>query len=225
VLNQSRFKISAIVVAALLALGISTLGYASGETDTVKRSNWVPNVGERDFRADEQPLGDMWTFVCPAGGAFKLSIDTKDDTDVGRADIDPLVVVLDGHGNVVGFGDDEFDCKYRPVCGYSCPAVETKCGNGAMHSIVVRDFGTANQEDTLCQEGGGYELDLRVDDALGQRVREVDIKLGGGALRTIPMWALKEGKAPVGPALDDENVPNPSEGSASEGSRRMNGEK
>ncbi len=194
----------------LVAWGMGTQTYASNS----KRSNWVPNVGERNFGVDEQPLGDMWTFICPAGGTFKLSVDTKDDTDVGRADIDPLVVVLDGKGNPVAFGDDDFDCTYEPVCGYSCPSVTAHCGRGIMHSIVVRDFGVASQTGVYCQEGGGYELDLKVKDSRGHHVPKTDIKLGGGPLRIVPQWALRDGKAPVGPALDDENVPNPGEMSA-----------
>ena len=210
-INQSRFKPSAIVVTAFLTFGMSIQGHA-WEQKTIERGNWVPNVGELDFEAKEQPLGDMWTFVCPPGGTFKLSIDTKDDTDINKADIDPVAVVLDGRGNEIGYGDDEIHCKYEPVCGYGCPSVEATCGKGEVHSILVRDYGTATTSGDYCQEGGGYKLGLEVRDVTGRRVPAHYIKLGGGARRNVPGWALKQGIAPVGPALDDEILPNPSTG-------------
>ncbi len=58
-INSVFFKLSVIVVVAFWILGISTQGHTSG----VKRSNWVPNVGQREFRAEEQPVGGRWMFV------------------------------------------------------------------------------------------------------------------------------------------------------------------
>src|SRR5438876_462737 len=70
-----------------------------------KRSNHVPNVG---ILADgEQPLGDMWTFNCPAGGSVVASVDTKDDTDLGTATLDPTLELLDGNGVEIADVDDE----------------------------------------------------------------------------------------------------------------------
>jgi hypothetical protein len=61
-------------------------------------------------------------------------------------------------------------------------------------------------------KGGGYELGVTVFDQKGTQVAARKVELGGGAKREIPDWAVKEGKAPVGPTLDDENVPLRSEG-------------
>ncbi|MDH3602463.1 MAG: hypothetical protein OEU26_22845 [Candidatus Tectomicrobia bacterium] len=74
-----------------------------------------------------------------------------------------------------------------------------------MHFIVVRDFGTAGEG---CDQGGGYDLDVKVKNATGERASQADIKLGGGPVRLVPEFALGEGAAPNGPLLDDEDVPN-----------------
>lgn len=182
----------------VVTLGIATT--ASGEP--IQRSNWVPNVGDRNF--EEQPLGDMWTFVCPSGGTVTVAVDTKDETDTAESTLDPLLEVVDGQGNAIAFGDDDFDCTYPPVCGFSCPQVEVPCGQGLRHSIIVRDFGAAG---TGCTGGGGYELTVEVFSD-GIQLAESIVNLGGGPSRRVPHWALEEGKAPIGPALNDENVPN-----------------
>lgn len=180
---------------------------APAAADEVRRSNWVPNVGE--LGTGEQPLGDMWTFRCPPGGSVRASVDTKDDTDDGQSDIDPVLLVFDGQGNLLRFGDDEDGCTYPPVCGGLCPSVRATCGEAGRHSIVVRDFGTAEGPGTPCQEGGGYELVVEVFDAGGEPLSEQATRLGGGPrkLPAVPRWARDLGKAPVGPILDDEDVP------------------
>jgi hypothetical protein len=176
-----------------------------------KRSNHVPNVG---ILADgEQPLGDMWTFNCPAGGSVVASVDTKDDTDLGTATLDPILELLDGNGVEIANGDDENTCTYLPVCGFACPQLtdsrgntRVPCGGGGtsgLHSLIVRDFGQAGAG---CI-GGGYELKVDVFDDYGNQLSPDQVGLGGGPSRGVPDWAVSEGKAPVGPALDDENVP------------------
>ena len=187
------------VTAALVA------GSSMASAEPLHRSNWVPNVGE--LGAAEQPLGDMWTFKCPPGGTVSAAVDTKDDTDDGRSDIDPMLVVLDGQGNLLGFGDDEEGCTYPPVCGFDCPSVRVACGEAGRHSIVVRDFGASKATRSPCQEGGGYTLTLEVRDASGRQLPETKVALGGGSRRSVPGWALKQGAARAGPLLDDENVP------------------
>ena len=160
--------------------------------------------------ADEQPLGDLWTFRCPQGGTVRVAVDTKDDTDDGGSAIDLVVVVFDGQGNVVGFGDDEDACSYPPLCGFRCPSVRADCGLRGRHSIVVRDFGVADRPEPACQKGGGgYELSLEVLDAGQQPLSEREVKLGGGPrkVRPLPAWLRHAGSAPAGPALDDEAVP------------------
>jgi len=177
-----------------------------------KRSNHVPNVGE--LASGEQPLGDMWTFNCPAGGSVVASVDTKDDTDLGTATLDPILELLDGNGVEIADGDDENTCTYRPVCGFACPQLHdfngnrrVACGDGGpsgLHSLIVRDFGTAGVPHC---NGGGYELTVDVLDASGNQLSQEQVGLGGGPSRGVPDWAVSEGKAPFGPALDDENVP------------------
>src|SRR6267378_2322014 len=175
-----------------------------------KRSNHVPNVGR--LAIGEQPLGDMWTFNCPAGGSVVASVDTKDDTDLGASTLDPILELLDGNGVEIADGDDENTCTYRPVCGFACPQLHDFRGNrrvacgdrgpSGLHSLIVRDFGVS-----LCNGGGGYELTVDVFDASGRQLSQEEVALGGGPSRGVPDWAVDEGKAPFGPALDDENVP------------------
>jgi hypothetical protein len=185
------------------------------------RSNHVPNVGQLvpggEVGREEQPLGDMWTFFCPPGGHVVASVDTKDDTDLGTATLDPILELLDGNGVELAHGDDENTCTYAPVCGFACPALrdatgsaEIPCGDGGLsglHSLIVRDFGTATNTGVNCNDGGGYELTVDVFDEFGNELSQEEVALGGGASRGVPDWAQTEGKAPVGPALDDENVP------------------
>lgn len=194
-------------VAVALALG------APVSAEEIQRSNWLPNVGS--LQEDEQPLGDMWTFRCPRGGSATVFVDTKDDTDTGESEVDPILYVVDGNGTVLASADDNATCTYPPVCGFQCPEVTSvRCGEedkNNRHGIIVRDFGTATTGDTFCEEGGGYNLVVEVLDADGNQVRERAVRLGGGPDRKVPRWALALGKAPVGPALDDEDVPSPSE--------------
>ena len=171
----------------------------------VTRDNWVPNAGDRTLEG-EQLLGDLWTFRCPKGASVSISADTKDDTDEGEADIRPVLILLDGAGNIIASsGENDVNCTYTPVCGGACPVIrEVECGSGEKHSIIVRDDGPSTTTDRLCQEGGGYTLTVEVVDAHG---RQTVVDLGGGARRRVPSWALDAGAAPVGPALDDEAVP------------------
>jgi hypothetical protein len=168
-----------------------------------QRSNHVPNVGR--LATGEQPLGDMWTFYCPPGGTVVASVDTKDDADLGVSSLDPILELLDGDGVEIATGDDENGCTYAPACGFQCPAIRAACGGwGEAHSLIVRDFGTAG---VGCNDGGGYELTVDVFDSYGNELTPEEVALGGGPSRSVPFWAVEEGKAPVGPALDDENVP------------------
>jgi hypothetical protein len=167
------------------------------------RSNHVPNVGF--LATGEQPLGDMWIFNCPAGGTVTAQVDTKDDTDAGTSTLDPILELLDGNGVEIAFQDDNLRCTYAPTCGFQCPRlVAIACGDSGLsgvHSLIVRDFGASG-----CH-GGGYELTVDVFDSFGNELSPDDVALGGGASRLVPGWAVDEGKAPAGPALDDENVP------------------
>jgi hypothetical protein len=175
--------------------------------DEIHRSNWLPNVGEREGL----PLGDMWTFRCPPGGRFSVSVDGRDDTDTGESLVDPLLEVVDGNGNNLAFADDEIECTYRPVCGFSCPALNrVRCGDGDRHSIIVRDYGTASVSGDFCAGGGGYDLLLTVYGPTGHEWSEESTELGGGSFRQLPRWVTLRLPAlgPIGPVLDDEDVPN-----------------
>ena len=174
--------------------------------DEVRRSNWVPNVGQRPN--DQLPLGDMWTFRCPPGGSFSVSVDTRDDTDRGEATIDPLLEVVDGNGNDIAFADDTFACAFAPLCGFSCPALdEVACGEGDRHSLIIRDFGAAGDG---CEGGGGYDVFLTVFGPDGREFSEISTEFGGGAFRQLPRWVTLRLPAvgSIGPILDDEDVPN-----------------
>jgi len=208
--------------ALTVAIAFSGVALSPGEAvawppPPTKRSNHVPNVGI--LANGEQPLGDMWTFNCPAGGSVVASVDTKDDTDLGTATLDPILELLDGNGVEIANGDDENRCTYPPVCGFACPqltdsrgSTRVACGDGGtsgLHSLIVRDFGVARTRITIpfCNDGGGYELKVDVFDASGNQLSQEEVRLGGGPSRGVPDWAVDEGKAPFGPALDDENVP------------------
>jgi hypothetical protein len=72
-------------------------------------------------------------------------VDTKDDTDAAQSDIDPVLLLVDGRGNLLALADDDIDCSYPPVCGFFCPSIAAvACGRGENHSLVVRDFGAAD---------------------------------------------------------------------------------
>jgi hypothetical protein len=196
-LRNVDLQAAASLVAALVMTGTAA-------ADEVNRSNWVPNVGNLDLEAGEQPLGDLWTFRCPAGATVGLSVDTKDDTDFDLSNLDPILLVIDPSGNLVAFADDEVPCTYLPICGFACPSAQgIPCGKGGTYSVVVRDYGT-----TGCVGGGGYELTLTVNGGASGREHKPGAGLGGGPGRHVPPWAVALGKAPVGPALDDEDVPH-----------------
>jgi hypothetical protein len=102
-----------------VALAIAALCSSGAFAEPISRSNWVPNVGVLNFGEGEQPLGDLWTFECPRGGSVNVSVDTKDDTDGAQSDIDPILTVVDGDGNLLTFEDDNAACSYAPVCGFA----------------------------------------------------------------------------------------------------------
>jgi hypothetical protein len=199
-------RLSVVLVTVMVMVGLGMPGYADSEKDKLIRSSWVPNVGF--LTDDEQPLGDLWTFECPWGGMVSARVDTKDDRDTAQSNVDPILEVLDGEGGLLAFAGDNVECTYPPVCGFACPRVtEVPCGKDNPHSLLVRDFGAAFFTEEACATGGGYELTVTVFDPEGNRVAASKVQLGGGATRQVPDWAVEEGKAPVGPALDDENVP------------------
>jgi len=224
-----------VVGVIMLALGVWTLAYAAppipldnppGPLQPPEeilaflshRSGWVPNVGNLYYTEyygeylGEQPLGDMWTFECPPGGWFELFVDTKDDTDYdgGMSCLNPIAQVFNPDGEFIQpFCCQKQECSYASVCAglYACPLLAGPCApRRGKTSIVVRDE-WAPPSYELCSKGGGYELWLLVVDGRGRPISPTRVGLGGGAKRSVPPWAIGEGKAPVHPALDDENVP------------------
>lgn len=150
----------------------------------------------------------MWTFRCPPGGGFSVSVDTRDDTDRGEATIDPLLEVVDGNGNDIDFADDTFACTFQPLCGFACPALDqVPCGEGDRHSLIIRDLGAAGEG---CEGGGGYDVFLTVFGPDGGEFSEVSTEFGGGGFRQLPRWVTLRLPAvgSIGPILDDEDVPN-----------------
>ena len=174
---------------------------------TANRSGWVPNVGRLD--AEELPLGDLYTFNCPAGGIVDVFVDTKDDLDSSESCLDPVLEIFNSSGEILAVGDDEAECKYPPVCGFGCPAVQgLSCGSGGEFSLVIRDFGTASKDGIFCNKGGGYELELAAFDSSGVPVDASQLALGGGPASGLPAWLSALGIPKLGPVLDDENVPS-----------------
>ncbi len=198
------FRMVLLVRASVIALAVPGPLTAAD----VLRANWVPNNGERILDG-ELPLGDMWTFKCPRHGSFSVSVDTRAPSVGATSELDPLIEVIAGNGDVVAIGDDELECTYEPVCGFACPQVtEVACGSGETHSIVVRDFGADFDADS-CDDGGGYELRLSVRTARGKNLSERSTDLGGSPRRTLPAWvAPSYDIGREGPLLDDEGVPN-----------------
>jgi hypothetical protein len=183
---MTRFAAVGAVVMLSVVLGSGTVNAQA------VRNNWL-QVG---FSLPGRILGDLWTFNCPAGGSFEVLVDTME----GGA-IDPAVSIFDGRGNRITGADDDVACTNNPCTG-SCPFAQGSCGTGSVHSIAVFNpviGGTCT--------GGGYRLVVNVFDQRGQQLTESAIRLGGGPARRVPAWAVAEGAAPAGPALDDEFVP------------------
>ncbi len=163
-----------MIVAALL---LSTAGTATAEVAT--RSNWIPT---------SSGLGDLWTFSCPAGGTFNLTIDTVSDS----ASVDLLFTVLDSAGAFVTADDDSVACV--PASCFGCPQVlASPCVAGGTYSIQVRGTACSNAA------GGGYELSLEVFDSAAVALSAKKTKLGGGPKSKVPAWHTPTSA----PAVDD----------------------
>ena len=171
----------------------------------LERSNWVPNNGERKS-PEQQPLGDMWTFNCKKGDTVTARVDTRDDLDTRMSCLDPVLELFSPKGEFITSEDDNVDCSIPQTCGFACPAIKHVCEKQGEFWLVVRDFGFAPEG--ACGKGGGYDLTVTVVDRRGRDVKPSKVKLGGGPFRRVPKAAVQLGKAPRGPALDDEDVPS-----------------
>jgi hypothetical protein len=195
----------------LMVLGTLVAFGAVADAQTAVRSGWVPNVGV--LGPGEYPLGDLWTFTCPAGGSGTVWVQSKDDFDTGTSGVDLVAYVVKNDGTLLGYADDNLPCTYPTVCGYACPLVSFSGCDGQKVSVVVKDFGTAELTGTHCDKGGGYVLSLDVFKSNGVQLTPAAIALGGGPSRFVPGWAKSALGIPAGsengPALDDEDVPQP----------------
>lgn len=200
-------RIDLKIAAAFIVPSALLLWSLPAVSEEVRRTGWVPNVGA--LEDGEPPLGDLWTFRCPPGGSFRMSVDTKDDDDQGGAGIDPVLGVISGNGQLVASADDEQACTYDPLCGFGCPAVEAGlCGPGANHSIIIQDRGDATSTDEACRGGGGYDLVLEVFNVNGVPLPQGRVRLGGGAAaQSQPRWLREAGFTLRGPRLDDTALP------------------
>ncbi len=171
----------------------------------VLRTNYIPSG---DY--NQGIVGDMWTFLCPPGGSVSAAVDTKNDTGNGKSNLNLRFEVADRRGNLLALGDEEMDCTYDSVCGYSCPrVVDLVCGLGNPHTIAIYSH-PSNASNSLtgqlCKGGGGYDLIISAVNRNGVQLKEGALALGGGARRFAPSWSGGVGK--FGPALDDEGVPS-----------------
>jgi hypothetical protein len=142
-------------------------------------------------------VGDMWSFNCPKGGHFTLTIDTATHT------LDPEFRVFDKDGNTIADADDSTACTNS--CANSCPqVVNVACADTGTHYIVVQNYGTG---DATCP-GGSYNMLLSVSDANGDPVLANKVKLGGGATIKNPAFADPNKERRKGPIVDDGQVPN-----------------
>lgn len=192
-------------LSVVLAVLVLTTDAASvGDAEEVRRVNWIP-------KSDLSSLGDMWTFKCPSGGTVSASVDTRVDiVDNNLSTIDPRLKIVSGKGGTVTSADNTVACTVPSACGFGCPQVSNiACGEGSLHSIIIRDSTKNASDDSRCQIGGSYVLRLEVFDKDGNSLPAKKVKLGGGASRKVPAWALDDALGPTktGPALDDELVP------------------
>ena len=153
----------------------------------------------------------MYTFHCPSKGTVSILVDTTDDTGANQSNLDLVLEVTDGKGNLLLqpfgnpnlTGDDEAACTFIPGCGFACPQViDLACGKGNPHTLAIFSFPTAPG----CIGGGGYILTISALNKKGKVVKDKAIKLGGGPPRKTPKWA--DGVVKNQPALNDEGVPS-----------------
>ena len=176
-MNRVRFTLS---VSALLTFALAA------QADPVTRVESVSNGLSQ---------GDMWSFKCPNGGTFDLTVDTAGNL------MDPEFGVFDGDGNQIANSDDAVACSNS--CAASCPQVlGVACGRGT-HYIVVQNFGSGS---TTCP-GGGYSMTLEGFDKNGDSVDAKKLKLGGGAKQKVPKFLDPDKLQKEGPLVDDGQVP------------------
>src|SRR5262245_40852303 len=104
---------------SLAGVLVATLWLGQVQAAPVTRTQWVPSGP-----------GDLWTFLCPAGGSYAASVDTF------STGLDPRLDVRRADGALVGGGDDDVACS-GSACGFQCPTVSGPCAAGGIFSLIV----------------------------------------------------------------------------------------
>ncbi|MCH7666910.1 MAG: hypothetical protein IH936_13410 [Acidobacteria bacterium] len=195
--REARF----FMTVALLGLVPLTPTFAQ----PVLLSGWVPNNG--NVAVGESFVGDLYTFECPPGGDFDVSVDTRDDGDNSTSNVDLKLEIRDRAGLLLDSFDDVIACTYPPVCGFSCPrALVFLCSNGPM-SLVIRDVGAvAAMGSPKCSGGGGYNLRLSLFDGTGNQLPVEFIRAIGNEQPSLNDEAVP-GTFGVGPKTSSSKVP------------------
>jgi hypothetical protein len=191
-------KVNSIILAPLVVVALASVALES-HGEPISRIDGVPGGGW---------LGDLWGFRCPPGGRVQVQVDVLGDipleNNVFASRLDPAVDIFDGRGNLLAQGDDELLCTPVLGCDAGCPAVSVACGQGARHTLVVRDAGFLPG----CFGGGTYQLSIEVFNANRRSLSPGQVRLGGGVPRNVPQFVINEGfSGRSGPVVDDGVVP------------------
>lgn len=156
--------------------------------EVATRTGWIPGSTN---------VGDVWTFSCPAGGNFDLTIQNGND-GTGGSIIDLALIIVNPVGAIIASADDTIACT-NPGCNL-CPRVLNQaCSVSGTYSIKVYSVVTCNGE---IGAGGSYQLSLEVSDSTDTPVTAKKAKLGGGPKSKVPAWHT----AHSAPAIDDGNL-------------------
>lgn len=160
---------------ALAILALATLlSPLSASAEVVTRAEWIPGTFGR---------GDVWSFVCPAGGTFDLTV--QNAADGSGSNIDFFATVKDSTGAVVQFDDDGAVCSSMPSCA-GCPQmVAVPCTAGGTYYAQIFPIGICSVTAGL---GGSYTLTLEVKDSAAVSLDAKKVKLGGGPKAKVPSW-------------------------------------
>jgi hypothetical protein len=155
--TMRRIVLMALALSAVIGIRSPVPGHADG-TVTLSDFDTVPNA---DVAHPAGILGDVWTFVVKEPGAqVRIRVDTRDDHDDGRSNLDPVAFLFDQTGaTFFGAGDEEVPCTRETVCGFACPQIGPLFLPPGKYKVVIRDFNTATTTDRQCT-GGAYVLSV-----------------------------------------------------------------
>lgn len=160
---------------------------ATANAQSVTKLGTVPNSDPG--HPSGLTIGDEYTFIAIPGQRVNISVDTRDDTDEGTSNLDPVVILKDQNHNVVAYADDNASCSRAPVCGYACPSIASfqippTVPPNSKWTIVVRDFNGAGIPHCT---GGAYNLTVSEEiPYLGTVVRTLTQKTDDGAVGDPP---------------------------------------